>query len=174
MFSGNSKFITNKKVILGNKNTFFSFKLLLLLFLLCALQLKVTYICSVYFFLTGSFSMDILTLFVFQHILTLELLLRCGDVESNPGPRTKQCLSVCHYNINSIVAHNFAKLLSLEAFNALHNFDIICISESFLDSSFSSNDSALTLKGYKLVRADHPLDINRGGTCIYYKETLPI
>ena len=91
-----------------------------------------------------------------------------------PGPKDKHCLSICHYNINSIAAHNFAKLSSLEAFNAVHNFDVICISESYLDSSFSSDDSALALKGYKLVRADHPLDIKRGGTCIYYKEILPI
>ena len=83
-------------------------------------------------------------------------------------------MSVCHYSINSIAAHNFAKLSSLEAFNAVHNFDVICISESYLDSSFPTDDSALDLKGYKLVRADHPLDIKRGGTCVYYKEVMPI
>ena len=142
--------------------------------ILSTLQIIATYTSSIYFLVTGSFSIDLFFLFIFQHFLVVKLLLRCGDVESNPGPKSKHCLSVCHYNVNSIVAHNFAKLSSFEAFNAVHNFDIIYISESFLDSSFSSDDSALTLKGYKLVRADHPLDIRRGGTCIYYKETLPI
>ena len=26
--------------------------------------------------------------------------------------------------------------------------------------------------GYSLLRADHPIDIKRGGVCIYYKEHL--
>ena len=30
------------------------------------------------------------------------------------------------------------------------------------------------MNAYRLVRADHPQDIRRGGVCIYYKETLPI
>ena len=72
---------------------------------------------------------------------------------------------MCHYNINSLVANNFTKLSSLEAFNAVHNFDIIYISESFLDSFFSSHDSALLLKGYQLVR---------GSICIYIKDIVPI
>ena len=29
-------------------------------------------------------------------------------------------------------------------------------------------------EGYKLIRADHPDNIKRGGVCIYYKESLPV
>ena len=174
MFSCNSQVITTKKSFLSNNNFYISCALVLLLSILYSIQLKVTYTVSIYFLITGFWSIDILFLFFLQYFLVVKFLLRCGDVESNPGPKDKHCLSVCHYNINSLVAHNFAKLSSLEAFNAVHKFDIICISESFLDSSFSSDDSALVLKGYQLVRADHPLDIKRGGTCIYFKEILPI
>ena len=102
------------------------------------------------------------------------LLLLSGDIEQNPGPRSTKNLSIVHWNINSIAAHNFIKLSSLQAFNSIHKFDLICISESFLDSTFSTDDSALSLKGYKLIRSDHPQDVKRGGTCIYYKDTLPI
>ena len=109
------------------------------------------------------FFMDLLFLLSFHHFLIIKLLLRCGDVEPNPGPKEKDCLSICHYNVNSLAAHNFAKLLTLEAFISVHHYDIICISESFLDSTFSPDDSALTLKGFKLIRADHPLNIKRGG-----------
>ena len=115
----------------------------------------------IYFFITGSFSIDLVILFVFQHILITKLLLKCGDIEPNLGPKNKQCLSICHFNINSLAAHNFAKLSSLNAFNSVHDFDIICLSESFLDSSFSTDDSNLALRGYKLVRADHPSDVKR-------------
>ena len=177
IFAGNAKYVISRKRCLRNHNTYLSCNVLLFLLNLYTLQLKFTYTGSIYLFFSGSFSIDLLFLFIFQNILAIKLLLRCGDVESNPGPKDKLSLSICHYNINSIAVHNFAKLSSLEAFNSVHSFDIICISESFLDSSFCSNDSALNLKGFKLVRADHPLDVKRGraeGTCIYYKEILPI
>ena len=34
----------------------------------------------------------------------------------------------------------------LEAYNALHNYDIICISETYLNSSLSKNDPTLNFK----------------------------
>ena len=30
------------------------------------------------------------------------------------------------------------------------------------------------MEGYKLIRADHPNNIKRGGVYIYYKESLPV
>ena len=32
----------------------------------------------------------------------------------------------------------------------------------------------IEIEGYKLIRADHPDNIKRGGVCIYYKESLPV
>ena len=56
----------------------------------------------------------------------------------------------------------------------MHKFDIICISESYLNSDTSSNDNNLNIPGYNISRADHPSGNRRGGVCIYYKESLPI
>ena len=41
-------------------------------------------------------------------------LLRHGDIELNPGPRKekKNSLSVCHWNLNSLSAHNYLNLHS--------------------------------------------------------------
>ena len=114
--------------------------------------------------------LQIFFIFIFLDIL----LIISGDIESNPGPNNKYNLSICHWNLNSIPAHNYCKLTALMAFNAIHKFDIICLSETFLNSSYQNEDNELTLNGYKLVRADHPGDIKRGGVCIYYKEILPI
>ena len=44
--------------------------------------------------------------------------------------------------------------------------------ETYLDSSIP--DNLIDIKGYNLVRADHPDNIKRGGVCIYYKESLPV
>ena len=48
------------------------------------------------------------------------LLLTHGDVENNPGPkrRTSNYFSCCHWNVNSIMAHN--KLPLQAAYNTLH------------------------------------------------------
>ena len=101
------------------------------------------------------------------------LLLRShGDIELNPGPRksNNNNLSVCHWNLNSIIAHNFSKLTQLKAY--ISTYDSICLSETYLDSSTPNN--IIDIEGYNLVRADHPDDTKRGGVYIYYKESLPV
>ena len=144
---------------------------MLLLFAI-AIVFITLYSIRLYLFNHTTISVDLLILFFF--LLKSLLLLLSGDVEKNPGPKSHSNLKVCHYNLNSIAAHSFAKISSLEAFNAVHNHDIITISESFLDSSFSPDDPRLALKGYKQVRADHPMNIKRGGLCFYYRDFLPI
>ena len=75
---------------------------------------------------------------------------------------------------NSIAAHSFAKLVLLKAYNSIHKFGIICLSETYLDSSILHDDSNLEIPGYNLVRSDHPSNKKRGGVCIYYKSYLPL
>ena len=99
-----------------------------------------------------------------------------GDIEMNPGPKPCSCnkFSICHWNLNSISAHNFIKLSLLRAYISFHNFDILCLSETYFDSTISSNDSNLIIPGYELYRADHPSNVKRGGICIYYKKSSSI
>ena len=73
-----------------------------------------------------------------------------GDIELNPGPNktSSSCkFSVCHWNLNSLAAHNFEKVGLLEAFNKINKFDIICVSESYLDSTFLSDSEDINIKG---------------------------
>ena len=93
-----------------------------------------------------------------------------GDVEVNPGPRHWTSFSICHWNLNSISVHDFVKVSLLEAYNAMHKFDIICLSETFLNSSPQNDDHSLVLNGYKLVRADNLSDLKRGGVTIIWGE----
>ena len=95
-----------------------------------------------------------------------------GDIEMNPGPKPSSSnkFSICHWNLNSICAHNFIK----RAYISVHNFDILCLSETYLDSTISSNDSSLIIPGYDLYLADHPSNVKRGGVCIYYKNLFPL
>ena len=68
------------------------------------------------------------------------------------------------------------KFFLLKAYIAIHKFDIICTSETYLDSSTPSDDSNLEISGYTLVRSDHPSNNKRGGRGggIYYKSFLPL
>ena len=106
--------------------------------------------------------------------LYILLITLSGNVELNPGPKRKaaQTFSICHWNLNSICAHNFAKLSLLRAYVNVHKFDIICLSETYLDSSI--DDESLDISGYYLIRFDHPSNKKRGGICIYYKNFLPL
>ena len=44
----------------------------------------------------------------------------------------------------------------------------------YLDSSIPTDHVSLELDGYKLVRANHPNNVKRGGVCNYYKESVPV
>ena len=104
--------------------------------------------------------------------LIIMLLLTHGDIENNPEPkhRTSNYFSCCHCNVNSIMAHNNISLRS--AYNILHKFDVICISETYLDKSVDND--ALLIDGYNIIRADHSHNQKRGGVCTYFKEQLKL
>ena len=87
----------------------------------------------------------------------IQLLLICsGDIEINPGPKTKNQISFCHWNLNGLAAHNFTKVSLLQALSVTHDYDIICVTETFLDSSISNDDERINIKGCNLLRANHP------------------
>ena len=58
-----------------------------------------------------------------------------GDIEENPGPKTEH-FRFFHWNVNSLPAHNFSRLSLIQAYNALHDFHIMAISESALNLAF--------------------------------------
>ena len=109
---------------------------------------------------------SILPLWFYSILITLS-----GDVETNPGPKrnSTETFSFCHWNLNSISSRNYVKISSLEAYITVHKFDIICLSETYLDSSTRPDDNNLEIEGYDIARADNPANTERGGVCIYYK-----
>ena len=148
---------------------------LFLVFVITVLSLR----CSFYITSRNTYAsiLVIIVAFLFDCLwFTCNLLLLCGDVELNlePNQNTVKNLSICHWNLNSIAANNFAKLVLLKAYNLIHKFDIICLSETYLDSSILDDDSNLEIPGYYLVRSDHPSNIKRRGVCIYSKSYLSL
>ena len=105
----------------------------------------------------------------------ITIILLYGDIEINPGPKSssRECFSTCHWNLNSISAQSYTKVSLLTAYNLIHNFNIIYISETFLNSETAPNDPNLEIPGYNMYRADHPSNCKRG-VSIFYKATIPL
>ena len=69
----------------------------------------------------------------FYSFFSENLLLLHSDIEANPGPNKKdKSFTCCHWNV-SLTAH-MLKLSSIAAYNSIHEYDFICISEIDLDS----------------------------------------
>ena len=111
------------------------------------------------------------------------ILLRCGDVETQPGPVREQtstesgCYSrknerkikVGHLNVRSLknrIHHTLVKETVL-----LHKFDIFTISESWLDNTVS--DTKLDILGYALYRQDRQIS-KGGGVCVFVKNNIKV
>ena len=56
--------------------------------------------------------------------LRILLLIRSGDIETNPGPTRQSCLKFFHWNLNGLAAQDFIKLPLIEAYIATKNFYI--------------------------------------------------
>ena len=116
----------------------------------------------------------------FFELLIILSLLFIGGIERNPGPLSSSSndsisflsatehiiednFSTVHYNVQSIA--NKMDLIQLE----LCNFDVICITESWLDDRTPDDD--IKIENFKLFRRDRPGD-HHGGICVYVRNNV--
>ena len=114
----------------------------------------------------------------FELLIIMSLLLIAG-VERNPGPVSESSVnsnpshtnksqlivdkfSMVHYNVQSL--RNKIDLIESE----LCRFDVICISETWLDDRTSEED--IRIDNFKLFRRDRPGDHH--GICVYFRSNL--
>ena len=83
----------------------------------------------------------------------------------NPGPKPNPChsFSICHWNLNSLAAYNYLKVSPLRAYVSMKKFVVVYLSETYLHSSYLSDDDNFYPPGYNLVRANHPSNAKKGG-----------
>ena len=103
--------------LIGNK---LRFRVLLQLVLLC-------YISSfgISQFVTGKF--------------TRVQLLQFGNVHPTPGP-VDDSLRFCHSNLNGVCARDKIKISLIEECNSVFLYDIIALSETYLNESIKDED----------------------------------
>ena len=94
----------------------------------------------------------------------------------NPGPKliSKESFSICQWNFKTVTAQKYTKILLLKSYIAVHKFDIICFSETYIESIILPDDDNLVISEYKLVHSDHHSNSKRGAVCSFYKDTLPL
>ena len=99
------------------------------------------------------------------------LILLSTNVELNPGPKhaSTSNISICHWNLNGISAHNYFKLFLLKYYIVIPKVDIIWLSETYLNSSTTSKNDCLAVSGYNLILSDHPSHNKCCGVCVFYK-----
>ena len=174
----NSKCFIDKKHRISFSNNPFPFSVNLTKFDCFSIILtsSYTYFVLIFFFLLNFVKYNFkinspkkivwnLTFFYFYLFWLVSIFLnRSGD---NPGPKTKsdQNFSVCHWNLNSI--HNFSKISLLQANKAIHKYDIIYFSETYVNSSIPYDDDNLEIPGYNLIRADHPSKDQKINTVVF-------
>ena len=73
-----------------------------------------------------AFVMTYLACVSFEDVFSLNfLLLLAGDIETNPGPHTDNCLKFFHWNLYSLCARDNIKISLIEAYNSIHRFALL-------------------------------------------------
>ena len=94
-----------------------------------------------------------------NHFWFFKIVLKVScDVDKKLGSKlsSSQSFCICQWNLNSVSPHNYIKLSLLKAYISTHKFDVICISETYFSSDTSTVNENLEIKGYTLIRSDHP------------------
>ena len=113
---------------------------------------------------------------IFFLVVLHALLVLSGTVETNPGPvqSTKKNLLFAMWNLDSIPAHEYARIPLIETFQATYNFYIFGVCESLLSDTIPNEDIFINGFSPDPFRVDKPLNRRNGEVCLYFKENLPI
>ena len=87
--------------------------------------------------------------FIWIHAL---LIRQSGDIEMNSEPKPNPChsCSICYWNLNSLTAHNYLKVLLLRVYTAIRNFDLWCLHLFQKVSSFKGFSYSVVARIYQL------------------------
>ena len=95
-----------------------------------------------------------------------------GRESGAAGRRPAAPLNIAHLNVRSLMPSLDDVMVTLD----IHNLDILCVSETWLQETVDSR--FIILPGYRLLRRDRPARDGRqrrgGGVAVIYRETLRV
>ena len=119
-----------------------------------------------------NFNLSIWRFFILYYSYTNSKYLHINmDVEKNPGPKDN-FLKIMHWNPNSLSTMDFFRISLIEAYNTIHNFHIISISESALTRNITNDQ--IDLPGYTPLRNYLERSNTHRGVLIWHKIGLAV
>ena len=115
---------------------------------------------------------DFLDIFLFSYYYKMIIMFSHGDIHPNPGPSSSSFFNFAHWNLNSLAAHDFARIPILETFAIQENQNLLAITESALKKDVPNNK--IDIDGFSHIRNDLPPNDRCGGVVLYYKNDLPV
>ena len=76
------------------------------------------------------------------------------------------------WNLNSLINSTYISFLA--DCLSVNKFNIVFLSEIFINYEVLTDDDNLQIPGYSFTRENHLCDTKRGGVCIYYRNSLPL
>ena len=106
------------------------------------------------------------------------MLLCSGVIHPNPGTVTRT-FNFCHWNLNSVLAHNKIKISLLEAYDSVYHNDVIALTETQLNQGKRDDEilvDEILVNGFsgEPFRKDDSSSDRYRGISVYYKENVPI
>ena len=78
------------------------------------------------------------------------------------------------WNLDSLAAREFSRILIVESLQAVHKFHILAVCESSLNEFIPNENISIHCFSPDPFRADKPFTAHNGGVCLYFKGYLPI
>ena len=79
------------------------------------------------------------------------LILLSGDIDKVWATISEQSFWICHWNLINISAHSYIKVSFLNDYVLVHNFDITCLSETYLNSEYPQMTETLTFNNLQSI-----------------------
>ena len=131
---------------------------------------KYKHVCLFRLWNLSLLSTELVLLNAIFSIVNRSLLIRSGNVESNPGPPPR-LLSFATWNIDSLTPKkNF-----IDSLQRTYDFDLFEICETYLNDKTPNADVLVDVFPDPPFRSDCKiLGRARGGVCLFFKDTVPI
>ena len=82
-----------------------------------------------------------INVFFFFIILQVNNIIKSFRRYRNKSRPRSKAFCFCHRSLDCIAA--YIKMSLLQVYNSIHKFDVICLSETYLDNSYHSDDDQL-------------------------------
>ena len=108
---------------------------------------------GIFNFLKKILYLSMIDVYIHYIWLSATIVRLSGDIEENLGPKrnSNQSFSICYWNLNSIIAHNYLKISFFRAYISVHNSNVVCISETYPDPTTALDDKNLEIAGYNWI-----------------------